>query len=165
MASSKNPQEAIFVPNEIIAIAAKRPEIVCNLRPNQRPIKENETEEEKRFRQIEEGLFDTWFFYRPLKDFFRGVKPGERLILVCQSFGEDIFTFITDIEKIYWADNHYPRIDFKKRPRIVYNHFGHSNLWGGFLLAVARVGRVKKQARVGYDLLVEIADRPRGLKK
>jgi len=164
MPSSKNPHEAIFVPDEIIALAAKRPEIVCNLRPSQRPIKENETEKEERLRRIEEALFDTWFFYRPLEDFFKGVESGERLILVCQSFREDIFTFITDIEKIYWADNHYPRIDFEKRPRIVCKFFGYGNLWGGFLLAAAKVGRVKKQAKIGYDLLLELANRPRGLK-
>lgn len=165
MVSSKNPHGAILVPQEILELAAKRPEIVCNLRPSQRPIKENETEEEKRFRQMEEGFFDTWFFYRPLEDFLKGVKPGERLILVCQGFGGDIFTFITDIEKIYWSDNHYPRIDFNKRPRIVYKLFGHSNLWGGFLLVVAKVGRVRKQAKIGYDLLFEIANKPGGLKK
>lgn len=161
MASSKNPSGAIFVPQEIISLAAERTEIVCNLRHGQRPI-ENESEfEEKEL----EGVFDTQFFYKPIKDFLRGVNPGERLIFVCQNHGEDIFSFVTDVENIYWADNYYPRIDFNKRPRLVYKLFGLSNLWGGFILAVARVGRVKKQARPGFDLLFEIAKRSRGLKK
>lgn len=165
MVSSKNPSRAILVPQEIINLAAVRPEIVCNLRPSQRPEEQTETEEEKETRKMYEGFFDCWFFYKPVEGFLKDVRPGTRLILVCQNFGEDIFTLITDIKDIYWADKHYPRIDFNKKPRIVRQLFGESNLWGGFILAVARVGKVKKQAQSGYNLLFKIAKRPGGLRR
>ncbi|OGZ31973.1 MAG: hypothetical protein A3I88_00540 [Candidatus Portnoybacteria bacterium RIFCSPLOWO2_12_FULL_39_9] len=89
---------------------------------------------------------------------------GERLILVCQDFGDNIFTLVIDVKNIYWSGN-YPRIDFDGRPKIVRQFFGDSNLWGGFLLAIARVGKVRKQAKSRYDLLFEIAKRPGGLRK
>ncbi len=164
MPSSKNPSGVISVPKEILNLAAKRPEIKCNLRPHQRPLLK-QTKEEVRLMAIKDGLFDTWFFYEPLEDFLKYIQPGERLILVCQGFGKDIFTLVTDVEKIYWADNHYPRIDFNKTFRVVKKFIGPNYVWGGFLLAVAKVGRVKKQARIGYDLLFKIARRPGGLKQ
>ncbi len=163
MPSSKNPSRVVSVPKEILDLAIKRPEIICNLRPRQQPLLK-QTEEEVRLRAIKDGIFDTWFFYEPLENFLKGIQPGERLVLVCQGFGEDIFTLVTDVEKIYWADNYYPRIDFNKTFRVLKKFIGPSYVWGGFLLAVAKVGRVKEQARIGYDLLFKIAGRPGGLK-
>lgn len=158
MASSKNPQTAIPVPTEVIELSKKHPEILCNLRPTQRPENTGETKKEKQIREIRDSLSDGWFFYHPLEAFLKGVKPDERLVLVCQGFGEEIFTFTTDVENIYWAGDCYPRIDFERRPELVRKIFGESNLWGGFILAVARVSKkVEISAGKGYEPLIQIA--------
>jgi hypothetical protein len=162
MPSSKNPFDVIDVPLEIIKLASQKSGIVCNLRLNQQPIVEGD-EGKKRCRAIEMALCDTWNFYEKMKDFLKTIKPGTRLILVCQSFRETVFSFVRDIEDIYWADGCYPRINFRKKPRAVQEVFGHSNLWGGFILAAAKVGRIKEQAELGYNLLFEIAKRPDGI--
>ena len=163
MPSSKNPFTAVNVPGKIIELAFAKAGIVCNLRDGQYSEK-GKTDAEKNRRNVLRVLYDTWFFYEKMEVFFKTIQSGTRLILVCQGFGKEIFSFITDVEEIYWADGHYPRIDFEKRPRIVQKVFGHSNLWGGFILAAAKVGRVKKQAALGYELLFEIAKRPGGIK-
>jgi hypothetical protein len=164
MARSKNPYRVVDVPQEIIALASEIHGIVCNLRPSQQPIIENEPEDEKMLRKIKMGLFDTWFFCEEMGVFLKTILPGNRLVLVCQGAGEDIFSFVTNVTRIFWADGHYPRIDFERRPRVVQKIFGHSNLWGGFILAAAKVGRVKKQAGLGYDLLLKLAKRSDGIK-
>lgn len=163
MPSSKNPCTVIDVPREIINLALEKTGIVCNLRINQYP-KEEKTKDERRHQYIKMALCDTWNFYEKMEDFLKTIQDGTRLILVCQDFGGRIFSFVTDIGNIYWVDGCYPRISFEKRPRIVQKVLGYSNLWGGFILAAAKVGRVKKQAALGYDLLFEIAKRPKGIK-
>ncbi|MDA3815296.1 MAG: hypothetical protein PF549_02930 [Patescibacteria group bacterium] len=162
MPSSKNPREAIDVPEEIIKLSRDKKGITCNLRIGQYSLK-GKTESEIRRWQIEMMFNDTWNFHKDMEIFFRNVQPKERIILLCQGFGADIFSLITDVEDIFWF-NDYPRIDFEKRPRIVRKIFGDSNLWGGFVLAAAKVGRVKQQAALGYDLLFQIAKRPGGIK-
>lgn len=158
MASSKNPHDAIPVPEEIINLAAEKSGIFCNLRPEQRPVAEGETEKEKRFREIEEDLHDKYFLYHLVGSFLRSVSPGERLVLVCQHSQGSIFTLVTDVDRIYWADGRYPRIDFNKEPQAVKEIFGQGNLWGGFILAVARVEKkVENQIKEGFGIFLEIA--------
>lgn len=164
MASSKNPIEVIDVPREIMDLADKNPGIVCNLRINQQPHLKSLSEEEKRSLMIKMGMFDTWNFSEEMESFLKTIPPNTRMVLLCQGFKGDIFTFVTDVTGIYWADKCYPRIDFQKTPRVVQKVFGFSNLWGGFLLAAGKVGRVKKQARLGYELLFNLAKRAGAIK-
>jgi hypothetical protein len=158
MASSMNPRLVLLVPDELIKLSKKHPELLCNLRPEQRSQRLGVTEKERRLQDIKDTLASSWYFYRPLEPFLKSVRPGERLVLACQGFGEQVFTFVTDVAGIYWAQDYYPRVDLQRRPRVVRRLFGESNLWGSFILAFARVPRkVKIQAGEGYDLLLEIA--------
>jgi len=156
-----NPCTAINVPEEIIDLSQKTKGIICNLRIGQYPIEKSETR--IRSWMLEMDYNKTWNFHEEMHTFFENVQPGERLLLVCQGVEGEIFSLVTDIEEIFWF-NHYPRIDFEKRPRIVQRILGYSDLWGGFVLATAKVGRVKQQASLGYDLLFKIAKRLGGIK-
>jgi len=165
MASSKNPIREIDVPQDILDLAKKNPGIVCNPRIDKQldlkiDLKNKNKDEIRRILSI---MFDTFNFCEEMETFLKAIQPGTRMILVCQSFGEDIFTLVTDVTRIYWADRCYPRIDFEKRPRVVRKVFGESNLWGGFILAAAKVGRVKRQGCLGYGLLFDLAKRRGGI--
>jgi hypothetical protein len=160
MPSSKNPLEVIDVPQDIIDLAAKNPGIICNLRINQQANLEKKTDEERRKIAIEKTLWDTWNFYEKMEKFLRSVTPGTKIIMVCQGFTGIIFTIVTNITNIYWADDHYPRIDFSGRSPVVKGAFGESNLWGGFILAAAKVSKeVEKQDCLQYYLLFELAEK------
>jgi hypothetical protein len=159
MPSSKNPCTVLLIPNELIELSKNHPEVICNLRPEQRPQRTDQDERRRKLELIKEQFSDTFFFDKSVHEFLKQVKPGDRVVMACQGFGEEVFTFVTDIKGIYWAGD-YPRIDFGKRPQVVEKLFGHSNLWGAFILAIACVSKeTELRAEEGFDLIIDIAER------
>ena len=134
MASSKKYHEEVLVPAEIIVLSKQLPnKVFCNLRPDQRP--DQISVEEFRFRKSTEysdGQTIDYNFWRFLKQ----ITEPTMVVILYQGYGPDVSSVVAELKPIVcWAEVEFPRLDFRKPEN--WNHC--INLWGSFVLAIARV--------------------------
>ncbi len=119
-----------MVPQKIIELS-RNSKIFCNLGPEQRPL--SEIPKEKWVRTEELATNRIWI-YRPVVEFLRTLKKGEKVLILFQTLGGEVKTGILEINKIYWDSCDYPRLDFEQQA-----DEGIFSFWGAFVIAIARV--------------------------
>jgi hypothetical protein len=155
MASSKFYHEEVLVPETVIRLAKKKPNVVfCNLRDSQRPKPEGQDETE----YVRSCLYsDGVVMHYPVVRFLKGICHDlTRVALVYQGYGTEVSTIVRDLPPINcWAEG-IPRLDFSKPEK--WNHC--INFWGTFILAIAQVDHKATEVMNDPDFsrFIEIID-------
>lgn len=125
MPSSKWTDHIVDVPQSVVELSKESPRVVyCNLRPSQRD------------RQNIGCDFDSQEF----DDFLRTIKEPTLVAIHYQHYRPELFTVVVRLEpiKCWESCDGLPRLDCQKPGN--WNHC--PNLWGTFVLAIARVGDI-----------------------
>ena len=133
MATSKLPNQEAAVPANIIDLSMKLPSFIfCNLRLRQRSARTTT-------RRLPIFFSDKDEVYDSVHQFLRNLQPNTKVALLFQGYAKDkIGTAIVNIEKVFWTDDGYPRLDFK-HPKELEEIHGCPNFWGAFILAIGAV--------------------------
>lgn len=147
MPSSKFPFDYVPVPENLIQLARTRPQdVVCNLRPEQRPEfagfqtwpKERQREAQRTCLLQGDGLH----LHDSVRFFLQELVRPSLIVIHFQGYDEKVGTVIVELRNIYWArgldpTRPYARLDFD-HPARMESVNGCPNFWGAFILAVAR---------------------------
>lgn len=139
MPTSKEPVYTALVSDALIECAQTNPNVLCNLRFEQRPISPTETPGERIRRQVSRH-FDDSLVYELVRQFLKSLPPRSKVLLHFQGYSiEPTGTAVVEVQSIYWGkDDDYPRLDFE-HPEAFKRIHGCPNFWGAFILAIALV--------------------------
>ncbi len=130
----------MLVSDALIGYAQTNPNVLCNLRFEQRPVPSDESDFDRRVRALHYLTSDHSLVHEPVRQFLKALQPRSRVLLHFQGYGvEPLGTAVVEIQSIYWGrDDDYPRLDFE-HPKAFGRINGCPNFWGAFILAIALV--------------------------
>lgn len=138
MPTSKLPVEFVRVPADLIALAAVSPGLVCNLRPEQRPMRAGETADACERRLFLESLGDAFWLDSPTREFLKKLDHPVKVLMHFQGYGPtELGTAVIELQSSEWFYD-YPKLHFV-RPEGFEAIQGCPNFWGAFILALAVV--------------------------
>jgi hypothetical protein len=142
MASSKFPNELVPVPQGLIDINHKLPDVYLNLRPRQRRL---DTPEEVVDQREHDGC-DGYLIQHRLREYLRSysaeaASPSRRelprkFVLLFQGYSTETASTIIFLQAVTFCSDDYPRLDFE-HSALVKKVYGCPNFWGAFILAIA----------------------------
>jgi hypothetical protein len=143
MASSKDLDGPVSVPENVLALWRHRSPIVfLNLRPDQRNGAQPARDRELRRHW---NHTDGELVYDGFERFLETVNEPTKVVILYQGHKADLFTVVVELRSpVYWSPSGAPRLDFAEP-----SNWNHGALWGGFVLAIARVGDIEPTVVIG----------------
>ena len=140
------------VPQNLIALSAEDSAVLCNLRPEQRLIRQWPplTTDERALHEIASHRFG--FYIAPaVAEFLELYKLGSKALLHFQGFArEDVGTAVVQVDAVGWVEEEsYPYLILRS-PKVLHPVYGRQInwggsmrqiLWGGFILALMPAAR------------------------
>lgn len=129
MATSKLPVDWVMVPEKLYGFRNQFPGVHLNLRLPQRAQREMERHE---------WPGDDIYVHKPVKMFLETLQTNSKVLMHFQGYGAtDVGTALITVNSIYWTQDPYPRLDFKKSPEFLKIN-SCPNFWGAFILAITK---------------------------
>ncbi|MFA6391360.1 MAG: hypothetical protein WCW66_01220 [Patescibacteria group bacterium] len=138
MLTSKLPMTLTSVPECVLAVRDRLPQMAVNLRPDQRPVEESA---KSGFEALDSHAPYCYWMDKSVLEFILQLRKGMNVAMLFQDHGGRIGYMIVRIKSIYWSRDggpNYPRLDFDW-PSEAAKFFEAPNFWGSFILAIARV--------------------------
>jgi hypothetical protein len=138
MLTSKLPVTLTSVPECVLAVHDRFPQMAVNLRPDQRPGQIRE------FQPLAGYAPYCYWMDDSVLDFILKLRKGMNVAMLFQDNAGRIGYMIVRIKSIFWSPDggpdgpNYPRLDFDW-PEEAVKFFEAPNFWGSFILAIARV--------------------------